>query len=127
MTSETKNVAQILKYTYGIVPIVAGLDKFVNLLTDWSLYLPQDLIEFLPFEPSVFMIIVGIIEIIAGVLVFIKPKEGAYVVMSWLIAIALVLLFSWSYVDVAVRDLVMSIGAFCLAKLSAQEPSVQEV
>lgn len=127
MTSETKNVAQILKYTYGIVPIVAGLDKFANLLTDWSLYLPQGLAEFLPFEPSAFMIIVGIVEIIAGILVLIKPREGAYVVMGWLISIALVLLFSWSYVDVAVRDLVMAIGAFCLAKLSAQELSTQDI
>lgn len=127
MNSETKNVAEILKYTYGIVPIVAGLDKFTNLLTDWSLYLPEGLAGFLPFEASTFMIIVGIIEIIAGVLVLIKPREGAYVVMGWLISIALVLLFSWSYVDVAVRDLVMAIGAFCLAKLSAQELSAQEI
>ncbi len=81
----------------------------------------------LPFEAATFMILVGVIEIIAGVLVFIKPKEGAYVVMGWLIAIALVLLFSWSYVDVAVRDLVMAVGAFCLAKLTTQEPFAQEV
>lgn len=117
MNSEITKITQLLKFTYGIVPIVAGLDKFTNILTDWSVYLPEGLAAFLPMEASTFMIVVGIIEIIAGVLVFIKPKEGAYVVMGWLIAIALVLLFSWSYVDVAVRDLVMAIGAFCLAKL----------
>lgn len=127
MTSEIKNITQLLKYTYGVVPIVAGLDKFVNLLTDWSLYLPEGLAGLLPVEASTFMIIVGIIEIIAGVLVFIKPREGAYVVMGWLIAIALVLLFSWSYVDVAVRDLVMAVGAFSLAKLSGETAITQDL
>lgn len=111
-------VHQVLKYTYGLVPIVAGLDKFTNLLTNWKDYLSESLISMLPFTPATFMSIVGIIEIIAGVLVLLRPKIGAWVVMAWLILIALTLIFSGHYFDVAVRDLVMAVGAFALAKLS---------
>jgi len=118
MNSNEQLVKNILKYTFGLVPIVAGLDKFTNILTDWSQYISEGLVGMLPFEPSMFMMIVGVIEMIAGVLVFAKTKIGAYVVSAWLVGIALTLIFSWSYVDVAVRDLVMAIGAFSLAKLS---------
>lgn len=75
----------------------------------------------LPFEPITFMMIVGVIEIGAGILVLIKTKVGAYVVSAWLVAIALTLIFSWNFVDVAVRDIVMAIAAFSLAKLSEEE------
>lgn len=119
MNSNTTQIQLILKYTYGIVPIVAGLDKFTNFLTDWTHYLSPTIIEILPFEASTFMMIVGVIEIIAGALVFFKTKEGAYLVMTWLIGIALSLILTWHYVDVAVRDLVMAIGAFTLAELSS--------
>ncbi len=121
MDSNVKLVKNILKYTLGLVPIVAGLDKFTNILTDWSQYVSEGLAGMLPFEPSTFMMIVGVIEIVAGILVLTKTKIGAYVVSAWLTAIALTLIFSWSYVDVAVRDLVMAIAAFCLAKLSEND------
>jgi uncharacterized membrane protein YphA (DoxX/SURF4 family) len=117
MDSKVQLVKNILKYTFGLVPIVAGLDKFLNILTNWSQYISEGFAGILPFEPSTFMMIVGVIEIIAGVLVITKTKIGAYVVSAWLAAIALTLIFSWSYVDVAVRDLVMAIAAFCLATL----------
>ena len=118
MDSKIQLVKNILKYTFGLVPIVAGLDKFTNILTNWSQYISEGFAGMLPFEPTTFMMIVGVIEIVAGVLVLIKRKIGAYVVSAWLIAIALTLIFSWTYVDVAVRDIVMAIAAFCLAKLS---------
>ena len=73
----------------------------------------------LPFDAGTFMHIVGIIEIVAGILVLIQPRIGGYVVMAWLTLIALTLIFGGHYFDVAVRDLVMAIGAFCLAKLSS--------
>lgn len=117
MNSNVQLVKNILKYTFGLVPIVAGLDKFTNILTDWSQYISEGFAGMLPFEPTTFMMIVGVIEIIAGVLVLTKTKIGAYVVSAWLVGIALTLIFSWSYVDVAVRDLVMAIAAFSLAKL----------
>ncbi|WP_303317558.1 hypothetical protein Q4Q34_16710 [Flavivirga abyssicola] len=118
MGSNVQLVKNILKYTFGLVPIVAGLDKFTKILTNWSQYISEGFAGMLPFEASTFMIIIGVIEIIAGILVLTKTKLGAYVVSAWLVAIALTLIFSWSYVDVAVRDLVMAIAAFCLAKLS---------
>ena len=106
-----------LKLTYGIVPIVAGLDKFTNLLTNWGDYLGSNA-SLIPFDPLVFMKIVGIIEIVAGLLVLIRPLIGAYVVMAWLICIALQLLIGTHYYDVAVRDLVMAVGAYTLAQLT---------
>ena len=118
MNSNVQFVKTLLTYTFGLVPIVAGLDKFTNMLTNWSQYISEGFAGMLPFEPSTFMMIVGVIEIVAGVLVLTKTKIGAYIVSAWLTAIALTLIFSWSYVDVAVRDLVMAIAAFSLAKLS---------
>ena len=118
MNSNVELVRNLLKYTFALVPIVAGLDKFTNILTSWTQYLSDGLVAMLPFEPSVFMMIVGAIEIVAGVLVFTKTKFGAYLVSVWLVLIALTLLLSGNYLDVAVRDIVMAIGAFSLAKLS---------
>jgi uncharacterized membrane protein YphA (DoxX/SURF4 family) len=118
---ENKSLSQtinLLKYTFGIVQIVAGLDKFTNLLTNWEDYLHPGLASMLPFAPHTFMMIVGVIEIIAGLLVLAKPAIGGYIVMAWLTLIALTLLASGNYLDVAVRDLVMAIGAFSLARLA---------
>lgn len=117
MNSNLHLVKNVLKYTFGLVPIIAGLDKFTNVLTDWSQYISPGVAEFLPFDPGTFMMIAGVIEIIPGIIVLTKTKIGAYIVMAWLILIALTLILSWNYVDVAVRDLVMAVGAFSLAKL----------
>ncbi len=113
--ASVKQLQSILKVTYGVVPIVAGLDKFTNLLTNWADYLNNKLI---PFDAPTFMKIVGVIEIIAGIVVLIRPLIGAYIVMIWLICIALQLLAGGHFLDVAVRDLVMAIGAYSLAQLT---------
>jgi len=113
-----KQIQNTLRLTYGIVPIVAGLDEFTNLLTNWSDYLSSDMKSMLPFDALVFMKIVGIIEIAAGLLVLLRPLIGAYVVMAWLILIALELLIGGHFLDVAVRDLVMAVGAYGLAQLT---------
>ncbi|MGX5820613.1 hypothetical protein ACWKWU_20630 [Chitinophaga lutea] len=112
-----KQLAGTLKLTYGIVPIVAGLDKFTNLLTNWADYLGNN-VNLIPFDPAVFMKIVGVVEIIAGIIVFVRPLVGAYIVMAWLICIALQLLIGGQYFDVAVRDLVMAMGAYTFAQLT---------
>lgn len=125
MDTNVRLVYNVLKYTFGLVPIVAGLDKFTNILTNWAAYISEGLAGLLPFEATTFMMIVGIIEIVAGILVLTKTRLGAYVVSAWLTAIALTLIFSWSYVDVAVRDLVMAISAFCLAKLSESRAGIR--
>lgn len=107
-----------LHITYAVLPIVAGLDKFTNLLTHWSDYLGSNIKAILPMDPMVFMKVAGIIEIVAGILVILKPLFGAYLVMVWLICIALVLIIGGNYFDVAVRDLVMAIGAFSFAQIT---------
>ncbi|WP_417370585.1 hypothetical protein [Gelidibacter japonicus] len=119
MDTNTLTVKKLLHYTFGFVPTIAGIDKFTNVLTDWTHYVSPNMADIIPFEVSTFMIIVGVIEIIAGILVIIRPMIGAYIVMAWLVLIALTLIVSGSYLDIAVRDLVMAIAAFSLAKLSA--------
>jgi uncharacterized membrane protein YphA (DoxX/SURF4 family) len=112
-----KQLQSTLKLTFGIVPIVAGLDKFTNLLTNWVDYLGNNR-NMIPFDPMTFMKIVGVIEIVAGIIVLVRPLIGAYIVMAWLVCIALQLLIGGHYYDVAVRDLVMAIGAYTLAQLT---------
>lgn len=113
-----KPTFNLLKLTFGIVPIVAGLDKFTNLLTHWEQYINPTLGGMLPFSASTFMMIVGVIEIIAGIIVLKKTEIGGYIVAAWLTVIALTLIAGFNYVDVAVRDLVMAIAAFSMAKLA---------
>ena len=113
-----RSVWTVLRFTFGIVPIVAGADKFTDLLTNWDMYLHPGIASMLPFSVHTFMQIVGVIEIIAGLIVFAKPVLGGYIVMAWLICIALQLIASGKYFDVAVRDLVMSISAMSMARLS---------
>lgn len=113
-----ERVVQILKLTYGIVPIVAGVDKFFHVLTNWDQYLAPFIANLLPFSPHTFMLIVGVIEIIAGIIVLAKPKLGGLIVSLWLLAIAFNLLLSGQYFDIAVRDITMAIGAFCLFTLT---------
>jgi len=121
---EIKRLQFILKLTFGLVPIVAGLDKFTNLLTDWSKYLSPQLVSILPFSATTFMMIAGIIEITAGVFVLFKTEIGAYIVSIWLMCISLILLASMNYMDVAVRDGVMAIGAFILARLTRMKETL---
>lgn len=118
IVKKVKDIQSFMKLTYGIVPIVAGADKFTNLLVNWSDYLNPSIAGMLPFSAETFMLIVGVIEILAGILVLFKTRLGALVVASWLVLIALTLLLSGKYLDVAVRDLVMAVGAFVLFQLS---------
>lgn len=113
-----KQIQRILQLTFGIVPIVAGLDKFTNLLTNWSDYLTPALKGMLPFDALVFMKIVGIIEIAAGIIVLVRPLIGGIIVTIWLVCIALQLIVGGHYFDVAVRDLVMAIASFTLVQLT---------
>lgn len=113
-----KQIYGLLRYTFVIVLVVAGADKFTNLLTHWEQYLNPSLAGLLPFAPSTFMMIVGVIEIIAGIIVLVKPQTGGYIVAAWLTAIVLTLLAGLNFTDIAVRDLVMAISAFSMARLS---------
>ena len=103
----------------GLVPLLAGLDKFFNLLTNWEQYLNPLIPRITHIPAPTFMHIVGVIEMAAGVLIFTRfTRYAAYIVMAWLVAIALQLVLMGRFLDIAVRDLVMSIGAFALARLT---------
>lgn len=109
-----------LRVLFGFVPIAAGLDKFFNLLTNWEAYLNPLATKLVPVTPATFMHIVGVIEIIAGIVVLSHfTKLGAYVVTAWLVAIALNLLVMGKFLDVAVRDLGLAVAAYSLAQLTA--------
>jgi uncharacterized membrane protein HdeD (DUF308 family) len=124
---EKLNSAQrLLRITFGVVPIVAGLDKFFNVLTVWTQYLDPRFTQFLPFSQQTFMHIVGVIEIAAGLIVLSRfSTVGAYIVSAWLAVIGITLIVSGRYLDVAVRDLVMSVGAYTFASLRQVNDSVQ--
>ena len=110
-----------LRLTYGVVALVAGLDKFTNILTDWTQYLNPLALEVVPVSAETFMRGVGVVEILVGVLIFTRfTRVAAYVMAAWLAAIAVNLLTMGAYYDVAVRDLVMAIGAFTLARLTEE-------
>jgi uncharacterized membrane protein YphA (DoxX/SURF4 family) len=117
----------LLKAVFGLVPLVAGLDKFTNLLTTWEKYLNPAVSRIIP--AVTFMHIVGVIEIAAGLVVLLGghrlTRLGAYVVSAWLLGIVVNLLTMGQFLDVAVRDFVMACGAFTLAKL--EEAATQGV
>jgi uncharacterized membrane protein YphA (DoxX/SURF4 family) len=109
-----------LRLAYGLVPIIAGLDKFTNLLVDWRQYLNPVAERILPFSGATFMRLAGVIEIVVGILVLTRiTRIAAYILSAWLLAIALNLITSGRYLDVAVRDVVMAIGAFVFARMTA--------
>ena len=108
-----------LSLCYGLVPIAAGADKFFNLLTDWTKYIPEFVSASSPIPPQAFMLIVGVIEIVAGLAVLtLLPRLGAYVVAIWLVLIAVAVAVAGFY-DIAVRDLVMALGAYTLGTVAA--------
>ena len=109
----------VLRIGLGVGPIVAGADKFTNLLTNWEMYLNPLAPRLLHVQPATFMHIVGVIEIVAGILVLSRfTRWAAYIVMLWLIGIALNLVTQGTFFDLAVRDIEISLGAFALAKLT---------
>lgn len=118
-----------LRIGLGVGPIVAGLDKYFNVLVNWEIYLSPLVTRILPISAATFMHVVGIIEIVAGVIVLSRfTKIGGYIVMLWLLSIAVNLLTTGKYYDIAVRDVELAIGAFVLSQLSvARESASLEV
>lgn len=116
LNNPTYQAYQILHIGFTAAPILFGLDKFLNLMVDWSIYLAPFVDNIIP--ANIFMPIVGIVEIIAGLLVFFKPRTGAYVVAAWLLGIIINLLLVPGFFDVALRDFGLFLGALALARLS---------
>ena len=111
---------QILRFGFTVAPIVAGLDKFFHMLVNWDQYLPATVNTMTGGHGHQFMLVVGVIEIVAGLGVAFKPRLFAYVVSAWLLLIIVNLLMIPGYFDVALRDLGLSLGALALARLSAE-------
>jgi uncharacterized membrane protein YphA (DoxX/SURF4 family) len=108
-----------LRLAFGLVPFLAGLDKFFNILTDWTQYQSPLLQHVLPVSTTTFMHVGGVIEMIVGMAILTRwTRIGSYVAMVWLIAISANLVTTGRYFDVAVRDLVMAVGAYTLASLT---------
>lgn len=114
----TESLYRPLWLTYGLVPLLAGLDKFLNLLTDWPKYLSPWMAGLLPVSDQTFMYAVGIIEIAVGLMVLTRwTRLGAWIAAAWLILIA-VNLITMGLFDIAVRDVAMAVGAYTLARLA---------
>lgn len=115
-----------LRMGLGAVAFLAGLDKFFNLLADWPAYLSPAAAQLLPMSPSSFMHVVGVIELAVGAAILAGFTQiGGYVAAAWLLAIAINLVTTGRYFDIAVRDIAMAIGAFTLARLTEAGVAVE--
>jgi len=114
-----------LRIGIGLAAFLAGFDKFFNILTDWSMYLSPFAKNLLPVSGNTFMHLVGIIEMAVGLAILTRwTRIGAYIASVWLLLIAINLLTTGSFFDVAVRDVVMAIAAFTLARMTeAKQPA----
>ena len=119
-TKPSYQAYRILQFGFTVAPIIAGLDKFFNLLVDWEKYLPAVVNNLVGGHGHVLMLVVGVIEVVAGIGVALKPRIFSYVVAFWLWGIIINLLLIPGYFDVALRDLGLSLGALALGRLSAE-------
>ncbi|SPE25247.1 conserved membrane hypothetical protein [Candidatus Sulfotelmatomonas gaucii] len=110
----------VLRIGLGVGPVITGLDKYFNKLADWSMYLSPLATKVVPVSAAVFMHVVGVVEIIAGLIVLSRwTKIGSYIVMLWLLAIALNLVTTGMFYDLAMRDVEIALGAFAFSQLTA--------
>lgn len=116
--SPARQAYELLHWGFVAAPLIAGLDKFAGLLTNWDKYLAPAIRDYLPVNAHTFMMVVGAIEIFAALIVAIRPRIGAYVVAAWLVGIIVNLVLVGGYLDVALRDVGLCIGALALARLS---------
>lgn len=110
----------LLRIGFTLAPIAFGLDKFANVLVNWEQYLASWIRDLSPLTATGTMHVVGIVEILAGISVALKPRYGAYLVAAWLAGIIVNLLTLSGYYDVALRDFGLMLGALTLARLAAK-------
>lgn len=114
----TYQAYQVLHFAFAVAPIIAGIDKFFDVLANWDLYLSPTALNILQGHGHQFMMAVGVVEIIAGLGVAFKPRYFAYIVAIWLAAIIINLLMCGAYYDIALRDFGLFLGAIALARLA---------
>ena len=120
MSSPAYQAYWILHVGFTVAPILAGLDKFFHLLVNWDQYPPGVVANASPIQPHTLMLIVGVIEVVAGIGVWFKPRIFAYIVAVWLVVIIINLLLIPGYFDIALRDFGLFLAALALARLSEQ-------
>jgi len=127
--SNTLIAWNLLYYAYGILPIIAGLDKCFGYLADWNIYLNPDIPAVFNVHPAVFMHMISVAEIILGIIVLLKPRIGGYLAAAWLIGISINLIsmgqhshgnheHTMGHYDIALRDIALAIGAYAFALIS---------
>lgn len=132
MTSDVSNRVKdptyqaflLLRTVFAVAPILFGLDKFTNVMTDWTTYLAPWIDNIVPGDAVAAMRIVGVIEIAAGLLVAVAPRVGAYVVALWLAGIIVNLLTLPGFYDIALRDFGLLVGALALGRLAQGQHNV---
>jgi len=109
----------LLRLGFTVAPILFGLDKFADVLVDWERYLAPEFADVLPWTTHELMLAVGVIEIVAGLVVAVRPHFGGYLVAAWLGGIIVNLLMQADYYDIALRDFGLLLGALTLARLAS--------
>ena len=109
----------LLRIAFTVAPIQFGLDKFFNIMVDWEQYLAPWINDLSPLSATHTMYVVGVIEMVAGLAVAIKPRYAAYIVAAWLAGIVINLLTYSGYYDIALRDFGLMLGALTLARLAS--------
>jgi hypothetical protein len=117
-SSSARQAFLLLRTVFTAAPILFGLDKFVGLLTDWDRYLAPQIDGLVPGTVHQAMLVVGVVEVLAGLLVAVAPRLGGYVVAAWLAGIVVNLLLLGDYYDIALRDFGLLVGALALARLA---------
>ena len=111
---------QLLHVAFVAAPILAGIDKFFHVLTNWDMYLAPRIAALSPIGGHNLMLVVGVVEIIAGLIVLFRPRIGAYIVAAWLFGIIVNLLLVPGFYDIALRDFGLALAALALGRLSAR-------
>lgn len=111
----------LLRTVFTVAPILFGLDKFTNLLTDWTMYLAPVVTQVVPLPAQTIMYVVGVVEIVAGVAVALRPRFGSVLVAAWLLGIIINLIVLGGFYDVALRDFGLLVGALALNRLSPRK------
>jgi uncharacterized membrane protein len=117
-SSPERQAFLLLRTVFTVAPVIFGLDKFTNLLTDWSMYLAPIVTDVMPLPAQTIMYVVGVVEIAAGLAVALKPRFGSLLVAAWLFGIIVNLIVLGSFYDVALRDFGLLVGALALNRLS---------
>jgi hypothetical protein len=115
---QARQAYRILHVGFVVAPVLAGLDKFFDVLVDWDRYVAPVVTDVLPVSAHTIMLVAGVIEVAAGVLVALRPRIGGYVVAAWLWAVIVNLLVAGDFFDIALRDFGLSLGALALARLA---------